>query len=170
MWLHIGFHNFGGGKPYGPAYMEVVQVPDPGEAPPSDRRLYVRTTHQYFTQHQALEVIARDAEIQGRIYLVEESDRQLVEALPHTVPVVVCPSSNDWERVWPPVRGKKRQQSGLERRALNALATTEKERLMSFQVRRKAKATAPDTMWMECLLLKRQHCFYSTTTTWSRRP
>ena len=105
LWLHIGYHTF---SPYGPTYMQVIPVPDIGECPPSERRVYVQTTHRYYTTRQAMSLLPSSniGRLEGRLFFLEESEREVRDVAPHTVPALRMASSADWELVWPAQKAK----------------------------------------------------------------
>ena len=97
-WYHIGDCSF---SPWGITLMRVSKVPDPGEAPPSVLRYYIRTADEYQGLHLAARSFFRAEKVEASLYLLEHSDRLIGSYVPHTVPVVV---HGDAKQLWPVVR------------------------------------------------------------------
>ena len=97
LWLHIGYHTF---SPYASTYMEVEPTEPLGEAPPDERRVYVRTKLAFLTMHNAISRLSRCPQLLGRLYVVEDSGRVISRWAPHTVPIVTMAGPHDWVPVW----------------------------------------------------------------------
>ena len=105
VWYHIGYQTF---SPYAPTFMEVALVDDLHEAPPDERRCYVRATNTFYSMHKGIARVSHCEHLLARLYTIEDVDRAIPAMAPHTVPIISIGTSAAWSSAWGGPRQRRR--------------------------------------------------------------
>ena len=98
VWWHVGLCYL---SPFRPTSMRVVPVPDVGEAPPTEGRVYVDPTEEFATIWDMAAASAGCAFLACQFFEVEESQRGIGAFVPNAVPILKLRYHHAPYAVWP---------------------------------------------------------------------